>query len=218
MNRWSQKVSQYGSGLEKINELILLNLAVKEPNALVYNPETDGPIKENQLPQLDPEDPLTYITYAHFPPPLPLDKLVLLNELQQKISMGLESKEGALRALGEEFPELKLNEIRQELIEDAKSDGALNLVKAQIQKQLMDLTGMMIGPDGSATPLEPMMMGDGDVLGDGIEGPPNEQNASSPENQESIGTQMVAEQEIRNQLVTEAYGTRIPSRQTVDKD
>ena len=218
MNRWSQKISQYGSGLEKINELILLNLAVKEPEALLYNPETDGPIKEGQVTQLDPEDPLTYITYAHFPPPLPLDKLVLLNELQQKISMGLESKEGALRALGEEFPEMKLNEIRAELIEDAKSDGALNLVKAQIQKQLMDITGMMIGPDGSATPLEPMMMGDGDVLGDGIEGPPQSPTADSPENQQSVGTEFMAEQEIRNKLVTEAYGTKIPSRQTVDRD
>jgi hypothetical protein len=29
MNRWSQKVSQYGAGLERINELVMLNLAIK---------------------------------------------------------------------------------------------------------------------------------------------------------------------------------------------
>jgi hypothetical protein len=171
MNRFSQKSSVYGKGLERINELILLNLAVKEPETFTYNPDTDGPIKEGQLTQLDPNDPLTYLTYAHFAPPLPLDKIVLLNELQQRMSMGLESKEGALRALGEEFPEEKLQEIRSELIADAQSEGSLNLVRAQITKNLMDLTGMMVGPDGSATPIDPMMMGDGNVLGDGVPGP-----------------------------------------------
>lgn len=213
MNRWSQKVSQYGSGLERINELVILNLAVKEPETLAYNPDEDGPIDEGQLTQLDPNDPLTYVTYAHFPEPLPLDKLILLNELQQKMSMGLESKEGALRALGEEFPSEKLLEIRQELIEDAKSDGALNLVKVQIQKSIMDLTGMMAGPDGTATPMDPMMMGDGSVLGDGVIGP----DAKDPE-ANAQGTEDQGEMAIRNDLVTEAYGTKLPSRRTVDKE
>ena len=213
MNRWSQKISQYGSGLERINELVILNLAVKEPETLSYNPDEDGPINEGQLAQLDPNDPLTYVTYAHFPEPLPLDKLILLNELQQKMSMGLESKEGALRALGEEFPAEKLLEIRSELIEDAKSDGALNLVKVQIQKSIMDLTGMMAGPDGTATPMDPMMMGDGSVLGDGVIGPDaknEEANGQGAEDQDEMA--------IRNELVTEAYGTKLPSRRTVDKD
>jgi hypothetical protein len=216
MNRWTQKIAQYGKGLEKVNELILLNLAVKEPETFTYDPEVDGPIKENQLPQLDPNDPLTYISYAHFPPPLPLDKLVLLNELSQKMSMGLESKEGALRALGEEFPEEKLEEIRKELQDDALAEGSLNLVKAQVTKQLMDMTGMMVGPDGTATPMDPLMMGDGDVLGDGELGP--QQPQQSPEEQEAALQNMDQEAEIRNTLVTEAYGTRIPSRRAVGKD
>jgi hypothetical protein len=216
MNRWTQKSAQYGKGLEKINELVLLNLAVKEPETFTYNPDTDGPIKDTQLPQLDPNDPITYITYAHFPPPLPLDKLVLLNELQQKMSMGLESKEGALRALGEEFPEEKLQEIRIELIEDAESEGALNLVKIQIQKQLMDMTGMMAGPDGTATPMDPMMMGDGDVMGDGINGPQGQQ--ITPEQEQMAMENQVAEQQIRENLVTEAYGTKIPARRIVSKE
>jgi hypothetical protein len=217
MNRWAQKTAQYGIGLERINELVLLNLAIKEPETFVYNPDSDGPIKEGQLSQLDPEDPLTYQTYAQFPQPLPLDKLVLLNELQQKMGMGLESKEGALRALGEEFPEEKLEEIRMELIADAESDGALNLVKAQIQKQLMDITGMMIGPDGSATPMDPMQLGDGDVIGDGILGPPTDEAVKNP-NSNSQGMEMQGEAEIRNKLVTDAYGTKLPQRRTVSKD
>ena len=217
MNRWAQKSTQYGKGLEKINELIMLNLAVKEPDTFTYDPMADGPIKEGQLDQLDPNDPITYISYVQFESPLPLDQLVLLNELQQKMSMGLESKEGALRALGEEFPEEKMQEIRSELIADAKSEGALNLVKAQISKQLMDLTGMMVGPDGSATPMDPMMMGDGDVLGDGQLGPQGkgeDAQADAAVQQE----QFQAEDSIRTSLVTEAYGTQLPSRRIVDKD
>jgi hypothetical protein len=159
------------------------------------------------------------LSYSHFPPPLPLDKLVLLNELSQKMAMGLESKEGALRALGEEFPEEKLQEIRTELIEDAESEGALNLVKAQITKQLMDITGMMVGPDGSATPMDPMMMGDGDMLGDGVSGPVDEQGAPADPNAEAQAEEnLMGEQQIREKLVSDAYGTKIPSRQIAPKD
>jgi hypothetical protein len=214
MNRWTQKASQYGKGLERINELVLLNLAVKEPETFTYNPDVDGPITEGQLAQLDPNDPITYVTYAHFPPPLPLDKIVLLNELQQKMSMGLESKEGALRALGEEFPTEKLDEIRAELMDDAQAEGALNLMRVQIQKQIMDMTGMMASPDGTATPVDPMMMGDGDVLGDGQIG----QQGTDPAADAVAQQNTAAEQQIRETLVTEAYGTKTPSRRTVDKE
>ena len=217
MNRWSQKSSQYGKGLERINQLVILNLAIKEPETMVYNPEEDGPIKIGQLPQLDPNDELTYLNYVHFEPPLPLDKIVMLNELQQKMSMGLESKEGALRALGEEFPEEKLQEIRVELIEDAKSEGALNLVRAQISKQLMDLTGMMVGPDGTATPMDPLMLGDGDVMGDGQLGPQGS-GVAAQEDQAVAQEQLQGQDEIRNSLITGAYGTQIPARRAVDKD
>jgi hypothetical protein len=214
MNRWTQKVAVYGKGLERVNELVMLNLAVKEPETLSYNPATDGPIKEGQLTKLDADDPMTYLTYSHFPPPLPLDKIVLLNELAQKLSMGLESKEGALRALGEEFPEEKLVEIRAELIADAKSDGALNLVKVQVQKQIMDMTGFMASPDGTATPVDPMMMGDGDMLGDGSIGA----QGTDPEAPVVEAETLDAEQRIRETLVSQAYGANIPKTRTVDKD
>ena len=217
MNRWTQKVAQYGVGIEKINELIMLNLAIKEPETFAYNPDVNGPLKEGQLTQLDPNDPLTYQTSVYFPQPLPLDKLVLLNEIQMKMQMGLESKEGALRALGEEFPEEKLQEIRSELIDDATSDGALKMIQTQVTKQIMDLTGMMPGPDGQAMPLEPTMLGDGDMVGDGILGPQTDESVNDPlTNSTMLDDQN--EQALREKLITEAYGTKIPQRRTVEKD
>jgi hypothetical protein len=219
MNRYSQKMSQYGRGIERINELALLTLAIKEPETMFYNPELDGPLKPGQYDRLDINDPITFMNYAQFPPPLPLDKLIILNEIQTKLAMGLESKEGALRHLGEEFPEEKLQEIRTELISDAESDGALQLVKVQIQKAIQDLTGMIPGPDGgTAMPMQPTLMGDGDVLGDGITGPQTPENAQSPLNEELMGMEQMGEAAIRNTLVTEAYGTKIPQRRAVDKD
>ena len=219
MNRYSQKVAQYGKGIEKVNELALRTLFLKEPETMIYNPDEDGPIKEGQLPQLDPNDPITYMNYAHFPQPLPLDKLIALNEIQTKIGMGLESKEGALRTLGEEFPEEKLQEIRSELLADAEADGALQLVKIQIQKAIMDMTGMMPGPDGnSAIPMQPQQLGDGDIMGDGIEGAPTAENQKDPETKAMEGMEQEAEAQVRNKLVTDAYGTKIPQRRSVDKE
>lgn len=211
MNRFSQKVVQYGRLLEDINKLIMLNLVVKEPECLAYNPDTDGPIKDGQAEILDPNDPLIYQSTAKFQPPLPLDKLVLLNEAQMKMTMGLESKVGALRALGEAFPEEKLAEIRQEMMEDAQADGALQLLRVQIQKEITDMTGMLPSPDGmSATPMDPMMMGDGDVLGDGITGPVGP--SLDVQQAQMANEAAMTEAGIREKLVTEAYGTKLAQR------
>jgi hypothetical protein len=214
MNRWAQKSAQYGSGIETINELVLLNLAIKEPQQFQWNPDVDGPLDEGQAEVLDVNDPMTFVTYTHFPAPLPLDKIVLLNELAQKISMGLESKAGALRALGEEFPLEKLDEIRKESQEDALAEGALNLVKVNIQKQIMDMTGFMAGPDGTATPIDPMMMGDGDVMGDGQLGPQGEDPNAPMIEEENLS----AQSNIRQTLMQEAYGDNPPPMRPVDKD
>ena len=81
------------------------------------------------------------------------------------------------------------------------------------------MTGMMPGPDGnSAMPMEPTPMGDGDVLGDGMSGPETKDNMSDPANQQMMSTEKMAEAEIRNKLVTDAYGTKIPQRRAVDKE
>jgi hypothetical protein len=208
MNRRAQKVITYSKGLEQINEIALRTLAWKRPDLFVWNEATDTPLNAGQLDTLDLADPLTYQSYAHFPPPLPLDKLVVLNELQQKMQLGLESREGALRTLGEEFPEEKLAEIRSELQEDALQDGSLQLMKAQIQKQIMDITGMQVAPDGTAIPMDPIMTGSGDVIGDGVAGP----NPSMQPNPMSLEL----EAEIQNRLVTEAYGTKLAQFRSPD--
>ena len=155
MNKYHVKGIQYTRGLAQINELVMLNLALKEPEALIYNPLLAGITpKPDQLTQLDPSDPLTYRTSPIWPSPLPLDLLVKINEIQAKMALGLESKRGALRDLGEQFPDQKMQEIFEELMEDMKEQGALNLLQAQTTQIQMATTGMM--PDGT-----PLMMADG---------------------------------------------------------
>jgi len=202
MNRWEQKTAQYGYGIQRINELVIRTIAIKEPDMLVWNPELNSPLEGDHLPQLDPTAPITYYSEANWPPPLPLDKLVLLNEIQAKFQLGLESREGALRLLGEEFPDEKLIEIREELIEDALADGALGLVKAQVAIALAEMTGMTVTPDGivmPAPPPEPV-----DTTGDGI--PDQMSGYGAPPVSEE---QAAADADIRNRLLTMAYGTKI---------
>ena len=209
MNRWTQKVAQYGAGLQKVNELILMTLATNEPEALVWNPAEDMPLEPDQVPVLDLQDPITFQTTVIFPPPLPLDKLVVLNEIQAKMSLGLESREGALRVLGEEFTDEKLAEIRAEMIEDAKTDGALDLVKTQIANEIAAMTGAY-PPENAPVPAPPPMPTDltGDGVPDTLTGPGI---SNDPEAQ-------LAEQEIRNDLLTRAYGTKAPQRSTPSPD
>ena len=203
MNRYHQKIVQYARGLEKVNELILRTLAVKEPEVLTWDEQRDTPPKPEQLMQLDPSDPETYRSFCHFPPPLPLDKLIVLNEVQSLLSLGLQSKEGALRDLGEQFPESKLQEIRQELIDDALSEGALKLIQTEIANEILSLTGMVAGPDGQAVPASPEQT----MLAQ------QASPAQTPLVDPGVIDQMRGgEQKVRNRLVTEAYGTKLPQR------
>jgi len=201
MNRYQQKIVQYGKGLEIVNSLVMRTIAFKEPELFTWNPNFNGPIKQDQYPQLDPADPLTYQTFVTFPSPLPLDKLIVLNEIQTMMSMNLESREGALRRLGEEFPNEKLAEIRAELIDDAKSDGALNLLKGQINSAIMSLTGMM--PDGTPAGMSPAGGAPGEE-GGAPAGP-------TPFEQQTIAM-------LQSDLVTKAYGTKIPQRRGPNAD
>ena len=226
MSKWTQKTVQYGQGLERVNELVLLTLAVKEPQSMVWDPSMDEvDLKPEQLPQLDPMDPITYQNVAHFSPPLPLDKLVVLNEVTMKMGLGLESREGALRSLGEEFPEEKLTEIRRELMEDAKADGVLQLLKTSIEAEILMLTGMMPGADGSELP----PTGDGGGPDQHARGPDGKFASGAPTGTTPAGVQMPApavdpaellkgqgDFDIRNFLVPQAYGTKMPQRRNPD--
>ena len=201
MNRYHQKIVQYAHGLERINELILISLAIKEPETFKWDPESSThPLKQGQAAELDPNDPITYRSYVHFPQPLPLDKLIALNEIQSKLSLGLESKEGALRALGEEFPAAKLTEIRQELQDDAVADGALKLIQSQIEQDIMTLTGQIPTQAGAGGPSDQPQ-----VAIDGAPGNPTIMD-------DVLIADEIGDQAMRNKLVTQAYGTKLPQR------
>ena len=209
MNVWAQKTTQYGAGIQRINDAILRTLAVKEPLAFIWNAEINSPLEEDQLPQLNLQDPLTYFTEIGWPQPLPLDKLVLLNEIQAKFALGLESREGSLRLLGENFPKEKLEEIRTELRDDALADGALALLKAQIQSVVAEMTGMTVGPDGTPMPLPPPAM-------EGELGGPTAPPMAPPPPLDPDA--QAAEAEIRTRLVQQAYGANIPKNTVVRPD
>ena len=205
MARYHQKIIQYARGIERVNELILLSLAIKEPEVLTWNPTTNVKLKRGQLDRLDPQDSLTYQSYVHFPQPLPLDKLIALNEIQSKLSLGIESKEGALRTLGEEFPAEKLNEIRQELMDDAVADGALKLMQVQIEQEIAELTGTMPNPETAGKP--------------GVAGETGAPLPAMvpPTMDEALAVADMGEADLRNKLVTEAYGTVLPQRRNPEE-
>ena len=207
MNKWNQKVTQYSRGISRINELIILNLAIKEPETMMWNPLQEGGLSQGEAQILDINDPLTYQNTVYFLPPLPLDKLIVLNEVQTKMSLGLESKAGALRQLGEEFPYEKLDEIRTELLADAKADGAVKLVQTQIENTIAELTGMLSGGlGGQPVPMAPGQPGGPPPGTDGMPmmAPPIIDQATLASEQ--------AEQQLRIDLVTKAYGTVLPNR------
>lgn len=214
MMKFRAKTVQYAGGLVQINKLIMLTLVIKEPESLFWNESYDVPLKTGQLNKLNRQDPITYQTEIHFPPPLPIDKVVLLNEIGQQMAFNLESRRGALRALGEEFPDAKLEEIRNELMEDAKADGALKLLQTQITKEIVELTGMIPGEDGASAGMPPL---DDSGMGTDANGNPT----GSPEPQmpqpiEDVTDVLEAnnEYEIRKQLVMSAFGPQAPLRQT----
>ena len=208
MNRYQQKITQFTLGMQRINALVMKYIAIKEPLALEWDPRVDDELSTGQPVVLDPDDPITYQSFIHWPQPLPLDKLVLLNEIQLKMQMQLESRAGALRQLGEEFPQDKLAEIRQELIDDAKSDGVMNLIATQIQAEIANLTGMVSGNAGD--PAMPLSVAGGRSSGGGADGTgpqvPPPPTMQLPPMLDAAGIQAeIGEMDLRNDLVQKAY-------------
>ena len=197
MNRYNMKKIHFTKGLELINELIIRTAAVFRPEFLTYDPSKAAKPEKDNLTQLDPLDPLIYKTTIHWPDPLPVDVLIKLNEVQAKMAIGLESKRGALKILGEEFPNEKMEEIFEELMDDAIDQGALDMLRAQIQMAVMMATGMPPGGDGTST----TSAGGSDVSSSGGAGgilPGAEVNP--------------IESELMNTLVSKAYGARFAQR------
>ncbi|HET7110280.1 MAG TPA: phage portal protein [Gemmatimonadales bacterium] len=221
MQRYQLKKIQYGRGFAKVNELIMLTLALKEPEALMWNPEEDEELKEGQYPVLDPQDPITYQTMTHWPSPMPIDQLVALNEIQLKMGLGLESKRGALRDLGFDFPDEKMAEIFQELIDDAVEQGALEMLKTQIAALVMQSTGMM---PGSMAPGEEEggpginSAGGADVTSAGQPGPASEPGGGVTGLPFGGLPGGMDAQKLLTELVTKAYGTKLAQRRSPEND
>ncbi|TKK84714.1 phage portal protein [Herbidospora galbida] len=205
MSQHEAKVRNYSVGLRKINELALRTLFLFEPETLLYDPDTDGIIEPGQPSVIDPTDPLVYRTECHWPPPLPVDTLIKLNEIQLKMGLGLESKRGALKDLGTEFPDEKAAEIFEELRNDAIEQGALEFIRAQINSAILAMTGMT--PQGENAPAPPT-----GANSDSASAPPTNPVA----NQATVmaGT----EHKIMTELVTLAHGSRTPQRRDPDTD
>lgn len=148
MLKHQQKKVQYTKLFLQINELVLRTIAFYEPQYLQFDfMVSPVPPKPTQYQVLDPADALTYASTVKWPSPLPLDNLILINELQAKIQLGMESKRGALDAFGEAFPDQKLQEVFDETMEDLKQQGAAQLTTAGINQFIIAATGM--APDGS---------------------------------------------------------------------
>jgi hypothetical protein len=209
MMRYSMKKREYTAGLKRINELALRTLFLFEPETVRYDPDTEGIIQEGQPLVINPDDPLVTLTECEWPPPLPTDVLVKLNEIQAKMALGLESKRGALRDLGEEFADEKLEEIFEELVEDAKDQGALDLIKSQINSAILALTGMV--PEGP----EPQDQENNDAPGS------SSSNSSPSGAGVTVNPQAAPPfaditgpetQKLLADLVTQAYGTKLAQR------
>jgi hypothetical protein len=156
--------------------------------------------ERDQLTELDPSDPNIYKTTVHWPEPLPVDQLIKLNEVQAKMGLGLESKEGALRLLGEEFPREKLEEIFEELQDDAMDQGALDMLSAQIQMAVMMVTGMIAGPSGPET---------ASAGGANVSSAGGSADEAGPMPGVGVGP---IEGDLANKLVSKAYGARFAQR------
>lgn len=213
MQKFELKQLQYGKGLKKVNELALRTLFIFEPATTLYNPLTEGIQQSGQVDFVNPSDPLAYVTDIDWPSPLPVDKLIKLNEIQAMMAMNLESRRGALKDLGEQFPDEKLREIFDELTEDAKRDGALRMIQAQIDSAIQQLTGLLPQPDGTMLPPPPP--------GTDAEGNPvattGGPNSVSMSKDVRVLDGMGSMQAMQD-LVSQAYGTKLGTRQIPTDD
>ena len=198
MNRYTMKKVHFTKGLERVNELVIRTAAIFQPELLLYDASvSEYPEKDNAI-ELDPTDPLTYQTTVHWPDPLPVDVLIALNEIQAKLQLGLESKRGALKILGEEFPNEKMAEVFEEQMDDALDSGTLQMFDAQVQQAIFAATGML-PPEGAEPP------------GGGGTDENGEQVFPSP---------MVtgADAGLLDKLIQRAYGARFAQRRVPSED
>jgi hypothetical protein len=209
MFRYNRKVANYTKGIKDSNELIMLTIVVKEPQTLLYDPTSGIPLRPDNYAQLDPADPLTYKSDVHWPPPLPIDVMLKLQEISEKMAIGIESKIGALRELGEEMPETKMREIFEEQLEDVKNEGALEVMRGMISMVVTLLSGGL-----QAAP-QPGSEGPSSTDGSsGVSSAANPISNPAAFNPAVLGAQLQVQADIFKEIVARAYGTEPPVSHT----
>lgn len=200
---------QYGTGLVEICRLVLRTLFFFEPQSIRYDQTTEGIMEpdKGQLPILDPRDPAVYDIDIVWPPPLPVDTLIKLEEIAQKMALKLESRIGALRELNEEFPDEKIEELRLEQMEDAKRDAELQIYKSTVASIIMALTGIIPPDMGEPVPPEPPEPG----ANAATDSAPQQVTARQPQLPDEI---VRMQQQMFADIVTNAYMPRVPFRRT----
>lgn len=105
MERIQKKQICYGKGLRRLNGIILK----------FY--EAVGAI---ELPDVHPS--LKYQTLIEWGDALPRDRSIELQDIATEMGLQIESRAGALKRLGEENPEAKIQEIDEEMVAQAERD------------------------------------------------------------------------------------------------
>ena len=176
-----------------------------------WDSNRDDELQPYQQPFLDVNNPISFITEIHWPPPLPIDKLAILNEIQLRMGIGIMSKKDALEELGEVFPDEKMRETFLELLNDAKDQGALDLIKAQIAQIVQEQTGQ-ISPGGPA-PMEPELNADGSTApGPGV------MSAGGAQVNTMLQARSPELDAIANSINNRAYGTTLSAGRPPNSD
>jgi hypothetical protein len=208
---------QYTLGLKEVCRLTLKTLFIFEPETVFYDPNTDGIMQEGQAPQVDISDFRVYDVDLEWAKPLPVDVILKLQEIQLKMELGLESKKGAMRILGEEFPDEKLKELFDEQIAELKQDAAKQILNAQAAAITMALTGMV--PEGYAEQQPPPPNQDGTQPAPTT--PPAQQSANLPQLPNVAGLEATIQAAGRNMyadIVQDAYGAKQSPRRDIDQN
>jgi hypothetical protein len=206
---YDQKRTQYGVGLKQICKMALQTLFLFEPDALLYDPNTAGIREDDTQPLvLDPTDAEVYEIECHWPPPLPVDKTIQLTEIQTMQSLGLESKIGALKLLGEEYPDEKLQELFEERMTDLEQDAAMQIRQAMVAAIITKYTGLV--PEG--------YMEQDDAPKPGEPGKPSTpmDNAPLPQMPSVGDIAGFKGTNVLENITQMAFGTKLPQRRNVD--
>jgi hypothetical protein len=170
-------------------------------------------MEEGQVPILDMRDHAIYRVDLEWPPPLPVDSLIKLSEIEKKMMLNLESRRGAMRDMGEQFPDEKLEELFLETKEDLVHAAAIDIIKSKIQAFIMEAFGVIPEGGGQPVPPEPAPAGG---TGGAASAP-----APKPTPPPGLGSisDLVSGMDsgLISEIVTQATLPRVPMQRNIDK-